>query len=70
MASPTKEAKDLPFAEERISNPTVDNADILLSGDGIGEKENFLTHQNHLFINKLNYMCRNYDSAFKDVSLI
>ena len=35
---------------------------------GIGESENFLTEENHLFINKLNYICKNYDQSFKDVS--
>ena len=39
-----------------------------LTGDGIGEKEDFLTTENHLFINKLNYICKNYDKSFSDVS--
>ena len=39
-----------------------------LSGDGLGEAENFLNQENHVFINKLNYICKNYDSSFKDVS--
>ena len=39
-----------------------------LTGEGLGEKEDFLTAENHLFINKLNYICKNYDTSFKDVS--
>ena len=39
-----------------------------LTGEGLGEKEDFLTTENHLFINKLNYICKNYDTNFKDVS--
>ena len=39
-----------------------------LTGEGLGEKEDFLTTENHLFINKLNYICKNYDTSFKDVS--
>ena len=39
-----------------------------LSGLGIGERENFLGQDNHIFINKLNYICKNYDQSFKDVS--
>ena len=37
---------------------------------GLGENEDFLERDNQLFINKLNYICKNYDTAFKDVSLI
>lgn len=40
-----------------------------LTGNGIGERLDFLTQDNHIFINKLNYMCKNYDSSFKDVSI-
>ena len=39
-----------------------------LSGTGIGETENFLNQENHIFINKLNYICKNYDQSFNDVS--
>ena len=39
-----------------------------LSGEGLGEAENFLNQENQIFINKLNYICKNYDSSFKDVS--
>ena len=39
-----------------------------LTGNGLGEKEDFLTTENHLFINKLNYICKNYDKSFADVS--
>ena len=35
----------------------------------MGEKDDFLSQENHLFINKLNYICKNYDTSFKDVSL-
>ena len=35
---------------------------------GLGENQNFLDKENHIFINKLNYICKNYDQAFKDVS--
>ena len=35
---------------------------------GIGENEDFLERDNQLFINKLNYICKNYDTSFKDVS--
>ena len=35
---------------------------------GIGETEDFLERDNQLFINKLNYICKHYDSSFKDVS--
>ena len=41
-----------------------------LDGTGLGENEDFLTHENHIFINKLNYICKNYDSSFRDVSFI
>ena len=41
---------------------------VQLTGDGIGENEDFLNSENHLFINKLNYICKNYDSSFRDVS--
>ena len=37
---------------------------------GIGETEDFLDRDNQLFINKLNYICKNYDTSFKDVSCI
>ena len=35
---------------------------------GLGENQNFLDRENHIFLNKLNYICKNYDTAFKDVS--
>ena len=35
---------------------------------GLGEDINFLTAENHIFLNKLNYICKNYDTSFKDVS--
>ena len=35
---------------------------------GLGEDINFLTAENHIFLNKLNYICKNYDQSFKDVS--
>ena len=41
-----------------------------LSGSGIGEQINFLNEKNHIFINKLNYICKNYDQSFKDVSIV
>ena len=37
-------------------------------GLGLGENQNFLDRENQIFINKLNYICKNYDTAFKDVS--
>ena len=40
-----------------------------LTGNGIGEKVDFLSQENHIFVNKLNYICKNYDTNFKDVSL-
>ena len=40
-----------------------------LTGSGMGENEDYLSHENHIFINKLNYICKNYDTSFKDVSL-
>lgn len=40
-----------------------------LTGDGLGESDDFFNRQNHLFINKLNYICKHYDTAFNDVSL-
>ena len=40
-----------------------------LSEAGLGENEDFLERDNQLFINKLNYICKHYDSSFKDVSL-
>ena len=42
--------------------------DLGLTGDGIGESDDFLSQENHIFINKLNYVCKNYDTSFKDVS--
>lgn len=39
-------------------------------GLGLGENQNFLDRENHIFINKLNYICKNYDQAFKDVSFV
>ena len=39
-----------------------------LTGSGLGEGEDFLKGENHLFINKLNYICKHYDTSFKDVS--
>ena len=39
-------------------------------GLGLGENQNFLDRENQIFINKLNYICKNYDTAFKDVSEI
>ena len=45
-----------------------ENNNLELSGIGIGEQEDFLKHENHIFINKLNYICKNYDQSFKDVS--
>ena len=39
-------------------------------GLGLGENQNFLDRENQIFINKLNYICKNYDTAFKDVSKI
>ncbi len=39
-----------------------------LTGLGIGESIDFLNTDNHIFINKLNYICKNYDNSFKDVS--
>ena len=35
---------------------------------GLGEDIDFLTHENHIFLNKLNYICKHYDTSFKDVS--
>ena len=35
---------------------------------GLGENEDFLDRDNQMFINKLNYICKNYDNSFKDVS--
>ena len=37
---------------------------------GLGEDQNFLDQENHIFINKLNYICKNYDQSFKDVSVM
>ena len=34
----------------------------------MGESDDYLSQENHIFINKLNYMCKNYDTSFKDVS--
>ena len=28
-----------------------------------------ITSENHIFINKLNYICKNYEAHFKDVSI-
>ena len=39
-----------------------------LTGRGMGEAVDFLSQDNHIFINKLNYICKNYDTSFKDVS--
>ena len=39
-----------------------------LTGKGMGEAIDFLNQDNHIFINKLNYICKNYDTSFKDVS--
>ena len=39
-----------------------------LTGKGMGEQIDFLNQDNHIFINKLNYICKNYDTSFKDVS--
>ena len=38
-----------------------------LTGSGIGECIDFLGQDNHIFINKLNFICKNYDTNFKDV---
>ena len=38
-----------------------------LTGSGIGERIDFLGQDNHIFINKLNFICKNYDTNFKDV---
>ena len=35
---------------------------------GLGEDIDFLTNENHIFLNKLNYICKHYDTSFKDVS--
>ena len=35
---------------------------------GLGENEEYMDRENSIFINKLNYICKNYDVAFKDVS--
>ena len=42
--------------------------DLGLTGDGMGESDDYLSQENHIFINKLNYICKNYDTSFKDVS--
>lgn len=42
--------------------------DDALTGNGIGERIDFLSQENHIFVNKLNYICKNYDNSFKDVS--
>ena len=42
--------------------------DLGLTGDGMGESDDYLSQDNHIFINKLNYICKNYDTSFKDVS--
>lgn len=47
---------------------TAASDDTGLTGTGIGESVNFLNEKNHIFINKLNYICKNYDQSFKDVS--
>ena len=39
-----------------------------LSGKGMGETIDFLSQENHIFLNKLTYICKNYDTSFKDVS--
>ena len=40
----------------------------------LGENGNpddmFIDKKNHIFINKLTYLCKNYDTAFKDVSFV
>jgi len=54
-------------AEEAASkNPN----DVYLTGNGMGEVDDFLSSQNHLFINKLNFICKNYDESFKDVTKV
>ena len=42
--------------------------DLGLTGAGMGESDDYLSQENHIFINKLNYICKNYDTSFKDVS--
>lgn len=39
-----------------------------MTGAGLGESTDFLGTENHIFLNKLNYICKNYDTNFKDVS--
>lgn len=39
-----------------------------MTGAGLGESLDFLNTENHIFLNKLNYICKNYDTNFKDVS--
>ena len=56
---------------QKGNNPAVEKAaqDLGLTGDGMGESDDYLSQENHLFINKLNYICKNYDTSFKDVSI-
>ena len=51
-----------------LKKSTASTEDTGLTGAGIGEAVNFLNEKNHIFINKLNYICKNYDQSFKDVS--
>ena len=39
-----------------------------LTGHGMGESDDYLSQENRIFINKLNYICKNYDTSFQDVS--
>ena len=39
-----------------------------LTGRGLGESIDFMNQENHIFLNKLTYICKNYDTSFKDVS--
>ena len=39
----------------------------MLGEDG-NPDDMFIDKKNHIFINKLTYLCKNYDTAFKDVS--